>query len=672
MNKRFQPSHFIASSLLVLLGTTFVVPNAHARPTKSKKTEQVDPTEPNQLMPLIKSAYAEGRYSDFSRLSAKLPANSVFNPYTEIWQFRFFQKGQEKQSADNDMVWKSSDIEPVLNKHAGSWPAEQLRRDWVQQLARAGQWDTFQQQRTKLKYRPDQGVECADMLYAGTQGQLAVYKINTVIGADKRLPKTCRFLLKTLYNRDLIKGEDLDRHVLNLVANKQQDAAVQFVNDMIDTAWGQNIEAKTLDKALDKPDQTLKNPPSGTDLYLAAALARKATENYEQAAELIRSEFKPKLSKSSEKWLWGHIGYRAGLVWDVKALDYFKRSSPDVLNPEQQEWKVRAALLTENWPSVLEAVNDMSPHLKDNRTWQYWRGRALAAAGKMVEARQEWIRAANSFSFYGKLSSEELGNSITAPKKPSPLTSAEIDWAQRNPGLIRTLALYDAGLRTEGLWEFNVQAAQMNDRELLATAAWAEKNKLYDRAIAAADRTELEHDLSLRYLTPFREQMRAKAAEAGVDESWVYGLIRQESRFMTIARSAVGASGLMQVMPATAQYVAKKIGLDGFRPKDITEVNTNLTLGTNYLKIVLDQHGQSPVLASASYNAGPGRPTLWKRRLGENRELEGAIFTELIPFDETRDYVKNVMSNTVAYSLVLNNNAPTSLKQRLGTIRGTN
>ena len=620
----------------------------------------------------IKSAYADGRYSEFSRLSAKLPRNHVFAPYIEIWQFRFFQKGQEKQSPDNESVWKADDIEPVLNKHEGSWPAEHLRREWLQQLARSEQWSLFQQQRNKLKYKPDQGVECADLLYASAQGQLPNYKFNTVVGANKRLPRTCRALLKSLYARNIIQGDDLDRHVLNLVSAKQYDAAVQFVDEMATTPWGKTLQSDTLNNALSKPERTLKNPPQhSSDLYLAAALTRKATEDYELAAHLIRSQFKSELSKPSEKWLWGHIGYRAGLVWDSKALDYFKRSAPEVLSPEQHEWKVRSALLREDWPTVLDTINDMNPDLRSNRAWQYWKGRALAATGKMVEARQEWIRAANTFSFYGKLANEELGNSLSAPKKPDTLSSTEIDRAKKNPGLIRTLALYDAGLRTEGFWEFNVQTAQMNDRELLATAAWAEKNKLYDRAIAAADKTELEHDLTLRYLTPFREQMRAKAAAAGIDESWAYGLIRQESRFMTIARSAVGASGLMQVMPATAQYVAKKIGLGDLKKTDLNDVDTNLTLGTSYLKMVLDQHGQSPVLASASYNAGPGRPSLWKRRLGENREIEGAIFTELIPFDETRDYVKNVMSNTVAYSLVLNN-ASTPLKQRLGTIRGSN
>ena len=634
--------------------------------------QSLNVSDQGDLMRQIKSAYSDGRFSEFSRLAQQLPDNHLFTPYIEIWRFRFFIKGQEKQSPDDVVVWRSEEVLPLLNRYPATWPTEQLRRDWLQQLARAGQWDLYRQQRTELKYRPDQGVECADLYLSAYQGQVNKPALNKVVSSEKRLARTCRTLLKTLYYRDIIQAADLDRHVLHLVADKQVSAATQFVDEMSDTAWGRGIDTRALSNAVDNPDKALKQAKSsGTDLIVATAIARKAIADPAEAAALVQAQYAQRLSESTSRWLWAHIGHRAALLWQPEASKYFSKSSPEAMSGEQMEWRTRAALLQENWPLVLQTIDEMPQELKDNRAWQYWRGRALTATGKTVEARQEWIRAANSFSFYGKLANEELGTTVTAPLKPQPLTQQELERARKNPGLQRALALYDAGLRMDGFWEFNLQIAQMKDRELLAAAAWAERNQLYDRAIAAADKTEAEHDLALRYLTPFRDNLKAKAQEVGLDESWVYGLIRQESRFLTIARSGVGASGLMQVMPATAQYVAKKIGLAGFKNSDITNIDTNLTLGTNYLRMVYDQHGQSPVLASAGYNAGPGRPSAWKRRLGEGRVVEGALFTELIPFDETRDYVKNVMSNTVAYSLLLNNSS-TPLKQRLGMIQGSN
>ncbi|HEX4918699.1 MAG TPA: transglycosylase SLT domain-containing protein [Limnobacter sp.] len=642
------------------LGLGLVATHAHASDTHQDLIKQ------------IKSAYSDGHYDNFTRLVSQLPQNHLFRPYADIWQFRFFQKGQEKQFPDRELIWPTEGVLTLLEKHDNTWPAETLRRDWLEQLARSGQWELFVQHRDKLRYRPDQGVECADLMYAAEQGQLIRYKVNAVISHDKRLPRTCRTLLKNLYRMGGISANDLDRHVLHLVAANQLSNAIKFVDDLSDTAWGRSIDVKTLQNAMSNPDGQLKRNAGldGTDLYLAAALTRKAIEDFDLVANGIERKHRETLSKSTEQWLWAHIGYRAGLVWNRDALSYFRRSNPDVMSNEHMEWKVRAALLNQDWPQVYQATQEMNPELKEDRAWVYWRGRALAATGKIVEARQEWIKASHPFSFYGKLAHEELGNTIQPPPRPDLLTAAELDKAKSNKGLQRALMLYDAGLRTEGFWEFNLQVAQMNDRELLAAATWASRNQLYDRAIAAADRTEVQHDLSLRYLTPFRDNMKAKTQSIGVDEAWVYGLIRQESRFVTIARSGVGASGLMQVMPATAKYVAKKIGLADFKPADITEIDTNLTLGTSYLKMVFEQHDRSPVLASAGYNAGPSRPSLWKRRLGAGRTMEGAMFAELIPFDETRGYVKNVLSNTVAYSLLLNNGS-TPLKQRLGIIQGS-
>jgi soluble lytic murein transglycosylase len=159
--------------------------------------------------------------------------------------------------------------------------------------------------------------------------------------------------------------------------------------------------------------------------------------------------------------------------------------------------------------------------------------------------------------------------------------------------------------------------------------------------------------------------MTQYAAPLGLDENWIYGLIRQESRFIMDARSSVGAAGLMQLMPTTARYVARKLNVPNYSHARLNELDVNLQLGTGYLKMVLDDLDGSPVLATAAYNAGPSRPRSWRASLAQ--AVEGAIFAETIPFNETRDYVKKVMSNTVYYAALSQNRAQ-SLKARLGVI----
>jgi soluble lytic murein transglycosylase len=211
--------------------------------------------------------------------------------------------------------------------------------------------------------------------------------------------------------------------------------------------------------------------------------------------------------------------------------------------------------------------------------------------------------------------------------------------------------------------EWNWALRGMNDRQLLAAADLARRHEIWDRAIHSAERTKDEHDYSLRFLAPFGEQVRPAARSQALDDAWVYGLMRQESRFVTGARSSAGASGLMQLMPATAKWVAKKIGLRDYRHSQVNDTETNLLLGTSYMRLVMENLGNHPVLASAAYNAGPGRAKRWR----SDRPLEGAIYAETIPFSETRDYVKKVMSNAVYYSTLFNGQ-PDSLKARLGIV----
>ena len=250
--------------------------------------------------------------------------------------------------------------------------------------------------------------------------------------------------------------------------------------------------------------------------------------------------------------------------------------------------------------------------------------------------------------FYGKLAHEDLGGTLALPPPPAALTAAERDAARRNPGFARALLLIGIGLRNEGVREWNFTLRGLGDRELLAAAQLACDREVWDRCINTSDRTRQEVDMAQRFPTPFRQEVVAQAREIGLDPAYVYGLIRQESRFIMDARSHVGASGLMQIMPATARWTAKKIGID-YKPDMITDRDVNLKLGTAYLKLVLDDFGGSQALAAAAYNAGPGRPRRWR----DGPLMEPAAWAENIPFAETRDYVKKVLSNTVYYSALL-------------------
>jgi soluble lytic murein transglycosylase len=160
--------------------------------------------------------------------------------------------------------------------------------------------------------------------------------------------------------------------------------------------------------------------------------------------------------------------------------------------------------------------------------------------------------------------------------------------------------------------------------------------------------------------------VRPAAKQFGVDEALVYSVMHQESRFSPNVASGVGARGLMQVMPTTGTWLAGQLGWSGFSVDWLDEPQRNVTLGARYLKQLRGDLAGSTVQAVAAYNAGPGRAVSWRG----TRPMEGAVYAESIPFDETRDYVKRVMAASLHYDNLLGH-APQRLSARLGVVEPT-
>jgi soluble lytic murein transglycosylase len=410
-----------------------------------------------------------------------------------------------------------------------------------------------------------------------------------------------------------------------------------------------------------------------TKELVTLALIRLALEDPAlAAAQLDKLRWKTQLTQEERSWVWGVIGKRAAQRLSDNAIGWFENGQAKFLHEDHLAWKVRAALRAGKWPQVLEATSAMTEQQRRDPTWTYWRARALLAPGRNEADHQEAARllegVASVRGFYEQLALEDLGRKIAVPEKPALPSPDEKEAARANAGLTRALHAIAIGLRSEGVREWNYSVGLhdkggMDDRALLAAAERACQREVWDRCINTSERTKAVVDAEQRFPMPFKAAVVVRASQIGLDPAYVYGLIRQESRFITDARSHVGASGLMQVMPATAKWTAKKIGLVNFTPAQINDRDTNIAIGTGYLKLVLDDFAGSMPLAAAAYNAGPGRPRNWRN----GPILEAAIWAENVPFAETRDYVKKVLSNTTNYAAILTGQ-PQSLKARLGSI----
>jgi soluble lytic murein transglycosylase len=308
----------------------------------------------------------------------------------------------------------------------------------------------------------------------------------------------------------------------------------------------------------------------------------------------------------------------------------------------------------------------MPPEEARDPAWRYWLARALAEEGSPAAAESILRPLSREHHFYGLLAAEDLGAAVGPDWTAVAVAQEDLDRVRAIPAVGRAIALYRLEMNQEAFreWVFGLRA--LDDRGFIAASEIAAQAGLVDRAIGAAERTASLHDYTRRYPLPHREPLAAAARQWNVDEAVLYGLIRQESRFNAAAKSRVGATGLMQLMPATARWVAKQISVPSYRPALLVQPEVNVTMGTYYYHRVLADLGD-PVMATAGYNAGPGRARRWR----DAKPLEGAIYAESIPFNETRDYVKKVMTNAWFYSHRLTGNTA-SLRALMGTVPGRN
>ena len=543
-------------------------------------------------------------------------------------------------------VANATDIRAFLDANPDSVAADGLRRDWLKILGKSDEWDFFVNEIPHLNTE-DAEITCHHWRYrlsrndrdalteakafwsAARTAPNACDDVFARLAAEKMLPSAGTWLRirRLLENNQLADARRSATFVPNLATHFEPTTAVIGQNP------GQYLQRGKLQPA----------SPASVELFLFA-VTRLARTDANRAATLLEAHGKH-LPVNDLAYAWAQVGLYGGMQHDPEALAWFGRAGKFQLSDTQAGWKARAAMRAGDWPSVRAAINAMSDLEQRESAWRYWLSRASQQNGDLVTARTLRESLARENNFYGVLSAEELGVQLNPNWQGWKPSRADIDAVMQRPAIRRALAFYRLEMKTEGLREWQYGIRNMDDQELLAAAEAAHSANVPDRAINTAERTLVVHDFTQRFPTPHQTDLAMHARAQGLDEAWVFGLIRQESRFMADAKSRAGAMGLMQLMPATAQWAAKKVSMDRFSLAKVTDIPVNLNLGSFYLRHVLDDLGH-PVLATAGYNAGPGRARRWRAL----QALEGAIYAESIPFTETRDYVKKVMVNAWFYA----------------------
>lgn len=570
----------------------------------------------------------------------------------------------------------ASELAEFFARWGGTYVEDRLRNDWLLELGRRGDWAQMAVELPKFRMRDDRELHCYEQILRHRDGhaQEALRQAARAAWyAQRDADVGCAAMASQLYAAGVLTADDVWRKA-RLALEQNRPRAARQALELLGASVVINFN-----ELLENPARYVVRA-GRTDRREAAeltalALIRLAASDPQLAATQMRDRWAAWLPDELASWVWASIGRQAALRLMPEAVEYYqyaaRKADVGSWSDEMLVWKVRAALRAGRWSQVLQGIEALSGAEQREPAWMYWKARALREVAR-ESAQAESLRAqaqalletlAGQYHFYGQLAAEALDRPHLLPPAPAPLTAEERARAQANPGLQRALRLIELGLRNEGVREWNWTLSfggpgRMGDRDLLAAAQLACDLQVWDRCINTSERTQAEVSFEQRFPMPFRREVVLKAREVGVDPAVVYGLIRQESRFILDARSHVGASGLMQLMPATARWTARQIGLK-YQPSMLNDREINLLLGMSYLKLVIEDQG-SLALGAAAYNAGPGRPRRWR----EGPVLEAAVWIENIPFNETRDYVKKVLSNATYYDALLHGRVP-RLRDRL-------
>nr|WP_294979321.1 transglycosylase SLT domain-containing protein [uncultured Pseudomonas sp.] len=552
------------------------------------------------------------------------------------------------KSASND------EIERFITEHGDLPQINWLKLRWLRQLADRGDWNTFVNY-----YDPKMNFTELDCLYGQYQlghgkkaeGYATAEKLWLV---GKSQPDACDTLF-SIWQADGQLTEEKVWKRLKLAAEARNYGLATTLSRRLPTLGSQGA---LLVKVAQNPAQLSQTTrftarDHATADVVGLGLRRLARQDPEKAIGLL-DYYESVLPFSSDEKvsIAREIGLSLARRYDPRALPLMEKYDPQLRDNTVTEWRLRLLLRLGRWQDAYQLTRALPPELAETNRWKYWQARALQLAEpQSKQAISLYQPVARERDFYGFLAADRINAPYQLNNRPVSPDPRTLQRVRNAASTRRALEFYARGEIINARREWYHAARLLSHDELLAQAKIAYDMQWYFPAIRAISQAKYWDDLDIRFPMAHRNTLVREARNRGLHSSWVFAITRQESAFMSDARSGVGATGLMQLMPATAKETSKKFGIPLASPQQLIVPDLNIQLGAAYLSQVHAQFNGNRVLATAAYNAGPGRVRQW---LKDARHLAFDVWVETIPFDETRSYVQNVLSYAVIYGQKLN------------------
>lgn len=559
-----------------------------------------------------------------------------------------------------------------------------LRLRWLHDLAERKRWDWLLRQLPPIPKAPTLQTSAntiTELSCLRLRAKIGLNRTKGVVASAKRLwlvghsqPKACDPLFAWLEKQGAL--------TTSLIAERLALAQSAVELGLVQ-ALSRDLPARDRERVAHWLG-LMRNPERGlrqiardgrTSLHsseIRIALARLARRNTTAATELYAQLVAANALRGDDR---GRAAADLGYVYmnsrKPEGHDWFLRAGNVVLDEKHSDWRVRSALFMEDWAAVQAWVDLMPPNQRNEDRWRYWRARALEAlgdAGGRERARTEFAEIATRRGYYSYLAADRIQAAYTWGDVPVVLDKTLHLKVMRHPVVQRARELF----LLEGFdWQARSEWRQLHQllpaAELRQAALLAHEWGWHSESILAVQAVPDFNALALRYPLAYAQQIPPLSKMRGLDPAWVYGLTRSESLFIYDVRSPANAYGLMQLLPSTARNTAREIGMSWKGIDGLKTPEYNVRLGTAYLKNMLDHFGGLQALATGAYNAGPNAVERWLPK----HPTEGALWAEIVPYNETQKYIRTVLENTTVFEWRLTGKAR-RLTDRLGTILPAN
>ena len=567
--------------------------------------------------------------------------------------------------------------EAFLRRHGSQPVGDAFRVEWIPALGKRGEWQALLSawrdgiQSTALRCLQLQARQQLGRNDAGwVREAQSVWR-----SSGKSLPDSCDPVFAQLATQggldDALRWERFD-----LAADAQQPGVMRSIGRGMAATENATL-ASTYAAYMDGADASAGTWPktARSRLVAAAALANLGKAAPDRAEAVLPAVSQALGFSEAER---GRVLYQVAL-WTVAS--YLPGSAQrlatvplSAYDANLHEWQAREAMARSDWAAALAAIRRMPDAQRNDSRWQYFAARTSELTGDAAGAKALYAQAAQKSDFHAFLAADRLGQPYTLCPWQPVVSHADKLAVARDPALVRALQLYRLDRKSWALREWNDALARFSDEQRRIAVEVAQDNGWFDRAVfglvnvggnSYPDERNLYH---LRFPLHHDSSIRREASRNNLDPAWVAAEIRAESVFDPNARSPADARGLMQVLPATGAGVAARIGMPWRGGDSLYDADTNIALGSAYLRQLMDQYGGKPYQVIAGYNAGPAPLGRWQ---SQRPTMDPDFWIETISYRETREYVARVLSFSTIYDWRLNGDALKVSDRLLGNVAGT-